>query len=60
MDEMPNQKLETVKVAQPRRNSTKTEKLQTPRRRAAADEKVNLGHLPDPFRSKKLLVLLLS
>lgn len=60
MDEMPNQKLETVKVAQPRKDNTKIEKLQTPRRRVAAAEKVSLGRLPDPFRSKKLLALLLS
>lgn len=60
MNEMPNQKLEAVKVAQPRRDYIKIEKLKTPRRMVAADEKLNFGHLPNPFRFQKLLALLLS
>lgn len=61
MNEMPNQKLEAVKVAQPRRDHTKIKKLlKTPRRMVAADEKLNFGRLPNPFRFQKLLALLLS
>lgn len=60
MDEVPNQKLETVKVAQPRKGYIKIEKLKTPRRMVAVDEKINLGDLPNPFRFQKLLALLLS